>query len=443
MSSDSAIRVKDLSKCYLIYENPQDRLKQYIVPRLKRWVGATPGRYYREFWALKNISFDVPRGETVGIIGRNGSGKSTLLQMICGTLTPTSGEVRTEGRVAALLELGSGFNPEFSGRENVYMNGAILGMDEAEVDAKFDQIVAFADIGDHLDQPTKTYSSGMAVRLAFAVQALCDPDILVVDEALAVGDARFQAKCFERLKQLKDQGTSVLLVTHSSEQIVTHCGHAILIENGQIHESGRPRDVINTYHHLLFDNNRSAPAPSGGSAEKPSESFSDAQVSLTQDIFSTHPGYNEHEFRWGDGRATLLDYSLYSDSVLYPQKIDTGSPVRLKISIRFNDTVSDPILGITVKNREGVTISGSNTEMQRMMHDPQWGCKGSVHVAEAEFVCHLAPGDYFVSIGVASKAEHEIIPHDRRYDAIHLQVSPNPQLFGIADLEMRINVHPK
>ncbi|MDZ4098100.1 MAG: ABC transporter ATP-binding protein, partial [Methylophilaceae bacterium] len=190
-----AIKVENLSKCYQIYDNPRDRLKQFVAPRLQRLTWQTPKQYFREFWALKDVSFEVKKGETVGIIGRNGSGKSTLLQMICGTLNPTSGSIQTSGRSAALLELGSGFNPEFTGRENVYMNAAVLGLTQDEIDKRYDDIVAFADIGEFINQPVKTYSSGMVVRLAFAVQSQIDPDILIVDEALSVGDAKFQAKC--------------------------------------------------------------------------------------------------------------------------------------------------------------------------------------------------------------------------------------------------------
>ena len=238
MSSDIAIKVENLSKCYQIYNQPRDYLKQFIIPRLQRLIGREPKQYFREFWVLKDISFEIRKGETVGIIGRNGCGKSTLLQMICGTLNPTSGNVQTQGRITALLELGSGFNPEFTGRENVYMNAAVLGLSQEEIDMRFDDIVAFADIGEFIDQPVKTYSSGMMVRLAFAVQAQVLPDILIVDEALAVGDAKFQAKCFECLKQLKAKGTSILLVTHSSEQIVTHCSHAMLLNAGSVLVAG-------------------------------------------------------------------------------------------------------------------------------------------------------------------------------------------------------------
>ena len=232
MNNDIAIRVQGLSKCYQIYTNPADRLKQFIFPRIKRLLGKSSTPYYREFWALENISFTVKRGETVGILGSNGSGKSTLLQIICGTLSPTGGTVQTHGRIAALLELGSGFNPDFTGRENVYLNAAVLGLSLDEINKRYDDIVDFADIGEFINQPVKTYSSGMVVRLAFAVQSQIEPDILIVDEALSVGDVKFQAKCFDRLRQLKENGTSILLVTHSSEQVVSHCTAALLLNKG-------------------------------------------------------------------------------------------------------------------------------------------------------------------------------------------------------------------
>lgn len=441
MSSDVAIKVSDLSKCYLIYDKPQDRLKQYVVPRMQRMLGLSPRTYYREFWALRNVSFEVPRGETVGIIGRNGSGKSTLLQMICGTLTPTAGTVQTQGRVAALLELGSGFNPEFSGLENIYMNAAVLGMSEEETTRKLDEIIAFADIGDHLNQPTKTYSSGMAVRLAFAVQALSDPDILVVDEALAVGDIKFQAKCFERLKQLKNRGTSILLVTHSSEQIVTHCSSAILIEQGQVREAGSPKHVINVYHDLVFGKKAPAAATDKSRQElaKPEEE-PQFDLDLTEDRFATHPGYNPHEYRWGDGRAKILDYILRVGTTAYPEQVDTGSVVILRAAVRFLQDVVEPIFGVTIKTHEGVAVYGTNSVMQYNSAIMSSGAAGQIIVVEARFTCHLAPGHYFISVGVASVQQDDVIPHDRRYDAVHFQVNPDPGFYGLSNLHMGLSV---
>ena len=437
MSSEISIKVENLSKCYQIYDQPRDRLKQFIVPRLQRAIGRPSRQYFREFWALKDVSFEVKRGETVGIIGRNGSGKSTLLQMICGTLNPTGGSIETHGRIAALLELGSGFNPEFSGRENVYMNGAVLGLSREEIDQRFDAIAAFADIGDFIEQPVKTYSSGMMVRLAFAVQAQVSPDILVVDEALAVGDAKFQAKCFERLRQLKDEGTSILLVTHSSEQIVTHCSKAILLDGGHAIEYGEPRHVVNRYMDILFGKEK-AEMPellgneAGGIQLK--NELPDTLLGTIDDVFSTRSGYNPHEYRWGDGTATILDYCLTVDDEDYPTAISTGQMIVLRLSIKFLSNLVRPILGITIKTREGVTVYGVNSETLDVGSFQSLGAAGSVVEARAAFTCRLASGDYFVSFGVATKEGENVIPHDRRYDAIHLQIRPEKTFFGLVDL---------
>lgn len=247
MSSEIAIKVENLNKCYQIYEQPRDRLKQFILPRLQGMVGLPPKQYFREFWALKDVSFEVKKGETVGIIGRNGSGKSTLLQMICGTLNPTSGSIQTNGRIAALLELGSGFNPEFSGRENVYLNGAVLGLTRQEIDARFDDIAAFADIGDFIEQPVKTYSSGMMVRLAFAVSIKVDPTLMIVDEALSVGDMSFQAKCMTALSRIQDNGATVVFVSHDVGAVKSLCRQAVYLEHGQLKAIGRAPDIAEQY----------------------------------------------------------------------------------------------------------------------------------------------------------------------------------------------------
>ncbi len=252
MSSDVAIKVAKLSKCYHIYDQPRDRLKQFILPRLQRMSGLQAKEYFRNFWALRDVSFEVKKGETVGIVGRNGSGKSTLLQLICGTLNPTSGSIHTSGRIAALLELGSGFNPEFTGRENVYMNAAILGLSKEEVDSRFDSIAAFAEIGDFIEQPVKTYSSGMIVRLAFAVAINSDPEILIVDEALSVGDELFQRKCFSRMEAIRALGATILFVSHSGGTIVELCDRAILLDNGEKLAVGVPKQIVGRYQKLLY-----------------------------------------------------------------------------------------------------------------------------------------------------------------------------------------------
>src|SRR5437870_8937875 len=246
-SEEIAVRVSDLSKCYHIYDRPPDRLKQSVLPKLQRLIRKPPRQYYRAFWALKDVSFEVKKGESVGIIGRNGSGKSTLLQLICGTLSPTSGSVETNGRVAALLELGAGFNPEFTGRENVYMNGAVLGLSQEEIDARFDDIAAFADIGDFIDQPVTTYSSGMYVRLAFAVSINVQPEILLVDESLSVGDIYFQQRCMRKIRQMKQEGKTIVFVSHDMAAVKNLCDSALWLEHGEIRELGPPDDVVGQY----------------------------------------------------------------------------------------------------------------------------------------------------------------------------------------------------
>lgn len=252
MSSEIAIKVKDLSKCYQIYDQPRDRLKQFILPRIQFARGQAVKRYYREFWALKDACFEVKKGETVGIVGRNGSGKSTLLQMICGTVSPTSGVVETHGRVAALLELGAGFNIEFTGRENVMLNAEILGFPRDEMSARMEDVLAFSELGDFLDQPVKTYSSGMYSRLAFSLAIHVDPDILVVDEALAVGDARFVAKCMRRIKDIQERGATILFVSHDVGSVRTLCERAIWLDKGRLVDQGDVFPVTGRFMEFMF-----------------------------------------------------------------------------------------------------------------------------------------------------------------------------------------------
>lgn len=438
MSCDHAITVSAVSKCFEIYDNPRDRLLQILSPTRKK--------YHREFWALRDISFEVARGETVGIVGRNGSGKSTLLQIICGTLSATSGSVSVQGRVGALLELGSGFNPEFTGRENVYMGGAVLGLSRAFIDQKFDDILAFADIGQFIDQPVKSYSSGMVVRLAFAVQSQVEPDILIVDEALAVGDARFQAKCFDRLKRLKDNGTSILLVTHSGEQIVNHCSRAILLNESHLVVEGQPRAVMNRYMDLLFGNTKQA-ALDAGAVEDEIEADgyvaeSDSAVgklNVKEDVFSTRDSYNPHEYRWGDGAASILDYVLVGQDAPVTPLISSGSTLDLLLAIRFNRQVVRPIIGLEIRTKEGVTVAGTNSELLYSEGVFALGAAGSTAVATLTFSLSVAAGDYFISIGVSSRVGDDVVPHDRRYDSIHLTVAPTPRIYGLADLKLGID----
>jgi len=302
-SSAAVIQVNNLSKSYRIYNHPRDRLLQSLWGRDRR---CKHKRFYKEFWALQELSFSLARGQTLGVVGRNGSGKSTLLQLICGTLSPSSGSVHVSGRIGALLELGSGFNPEFSGLENVFLNATLLGLTKEEIDTKLDQILAFADIGEFIDQPVKTYSSGMTVRLAFAVQAHIDPDVLVVDEALAVGDEFFQKKCYSHLERLKERGTSVLLVTHSCPQIIQHCDQALLLHKGKACMLGEPARITVTYQRLINANDAEWDAaftdaattqlpptplpPKSPSLESSGAWFDPNLISQSSEIYPSHGG---------------------------------------------------------------------------------------------------------------------------------------------------------
>jgi len=443
-NNNVAIRVSNLSKIFRVYEKPEDRLKQFVFSFLNRFIGLKPTKFYRNFSALKGITFEVQKGETVGVIGRNGAGKSTLLQIICGTLHPTAGEVEVNGRVAAILELGSGFNPEFTGHENIYMNATILGLTTEEIDTCYKEIIDFADIGDFIYQPVKTYSSGMVVRLAFAIQTQVEPDILIVDEALAVGDAKFQVKCFNRLRQLRESGTSILLVTHSHEQIVTHCSSALILDQGAQRMVGDPPDVVNRYLDLVFGKNEKPnnldKVTSTSVSETETSKFENTHgLSFVEEQFDKHNSYNPHEYRWGDRAATILDYYLSADGVSYPSTVASGQTIQLVLAIRFENTLYQPIVGVTIKSTEGVTVYGTNSLRLDRGEFEEFGSAGTVVQVEASFECRLAPGEYFISLGVSTMHGEEVVPHDRRYDSIYMKVNPNFSHFGLIDLDLSMS----
>lgn len=378
MSSDIAIKVEGLSKCFQIYDQPSDRLKQLIFPKACRALGIESRQFAKNFWALKDISFEVKKGEAVGIVGRNGSGKSTLLQIITGTLSPTTGLVKAHGRIAALLELGSGFNPEFTGRENVYLNGALLGFSNEKIDEKFDAIAAFADIGQHLDQLVKTYSSGMLLRLAFAVQIQVEPEILIVDEALAVGDALFQKRCFQRIEKLISDGTTLLFVSHDQESIRTLTNRALLLNKGKAAAWGLSSEVILEYRRLLHhEESAYFSSLTKDMVERKQQAKEVAESSVTEDvanepsevksvaILNPDKARSEH-LSFGDGEVKViqvetLDGEDNSCSMYYPGE-------RLRIRVTFESSVSTNKLNIAVRlrNKEGVKMYSWGTLNQDM-----------------------------------------------------------------------------
>lgn len=413
MSSDIAIRVSGLSKCYHIYEKPHQRLLQMMC-RGRR-------SFFQEFWALKDVEFTLKKGETIGIIGRNGSGKSTLLQMICGTLNPTHGELEVNGRVAALLELGAGFNPEFTGRENVYMAASLYGLSKEQIDSRFEDIAAFADIGSFLEQPVKTYSSGMYVRLAFAVVAHVDADILVIDEALSVGDAFFTQKCMRFIRKFREE-KSLIFVSHDTASIINLCDRVVWLDRGVQRRTGDSKTVCEYYLNDLFSN-LSDQASSGDDipgprVEKiarvgePELNWVDQRAAFVNasnlrndiEVFRFEP--NE-EGAFGGSDARIVDVSLTDSQGGCLSWVVGGEKVALKIEVDTAVDLDRPIVGFFVKDRLGQTLFGDNTFFS-YQNRPCAAPAGARLTAQFEFFMPwLAKGDYIIQVAVANGTQHE------------------------------------
>ena len=415
--SEIAISLTNVSKCYKRYNRPLDRLKEIVLPGKSR---------AQAFWALRDINLEVNQGETLGIVGQNGSGKSTLLQIIAGTLTPTTGEVWVKGRVSALLELGSGFNPEFTGRQNVFFNGQILGLSQAEIAAKFHSIAAFADIGDFLDQPVKTYSSGMVVRLAFAVVANIDPTILIVDEALAVGDARFQARCMKRIRQLKQQGVTILFVSHDSASVKMLCTRAALMNYGSIIEVGQPKGVIDHYTALLSSDNPRHNQESLLPQERLEFNHRQAET-------QSNPKIQEH--RHGNRLAVINEVKIANISNQTVEIIETGSWFQILVKLEVNTKLSDLVIGISIRNLMGLVMYGTNTKLMNCQL-PEID-KGQELTVVFQLPCYLHKGIYTVTVGVHSE---EGVSYDWIDDLVVFEVINGNHCEGVIDLQANIQV---
>jgi len=443
MSSEIAIKVENLSKCYQIYAQPHDRLKQSIYPRLQRLVGKQPKQYHREFWALNDVSFEIKRGETVGIIGRNGSGKSTLLQMICGTLNPTSGSIQTHGRIAALLELGSGFNPEFTGRENVYMNAAVLGLSKEEIDARFDDIIAFADIGEFIEQPVKTYSSGMTLRLAFAVIAHVDADILVIDEALAVGDTFFTQKCMRFLRTFMKTGT-VLFVSHDTGSVRNLCTQAIWLEKGNVLQQGTPKDVCENYLEAFYEAQqgkgtttrikiKTVDIMAADIKDQRQEFLNASNLRNDIQIFDFDP--DAPSFGKGQAQITAVRFlNAHGNPLAW---IVGGEEVVLKIEVVSHATLDSPIVGFFIKDKLGQCLFGDNTWLSYM--DAPVACTEGKHLvaAFAFQMPRLSAGDYSITVAIANGTQHDHVQHHWVHDAISFKSESTSVAGGLIGIPMK------
>lgn len=418
--NEYVISVKNVTKTYRLYNTHADRVREAFHP-LRR-------KYHRPFNALEDVSFDIKRGEPIGIIGRNGSGKSTILQIICGILQPTSGNVAVDGRISALLELGTGFNPEFTGRENVYINGAILGLKRDEIDARFDDIARFADIGDFIDQPVKTYSSGMYVRLAFAVAVNVSSDILVVDEALSVGDARFQQKCMAKIREFCQTGT-VIFVSHDTAAVTELCSRAIWIESGKIKLDGLPKFVVEKYLQFMYEGDVEAERPA-------LEGFVDSTGSLDMSGFST-VGDNIRQF--GDRRVTIEGVRLISqesrNSVVY-----AGQVCEIGVALYAHEDIENPIVGFTVKDRLGREIFGDNTGLIRKELPSLSGGQRYVITFRIDAWPNFLEGEYSLCVAVADGTVSDHVQCHYLHDAVIFKSIPvrvPGGIFSVPDTRVR------
>ena len=408
----AALRVENISKQYRIYAKPGDRLKESLTRgRMKR---------HREFWALQNISFEIEKGTTTGIIGPNGSGKSTLLQIITGTLEPTHGSVWYDGRIAALLELGAGFNPEFTGIENILMNASLMGFTRAQTEALLPEIERFAEIGDFIHQPVKTYSSGMYVRLAFSIAISASPDILIVDEALAVGDAIFHHRCTRRLNEMQEAGVTLLLVSHDAAAVRALCSRAILLNEGQMEADGHPQDVLNRYQKIIMAReNKYARAVAAAH---------DAGVTAEEQLEEESPPLT-YTFRHGDGTAEVLRADLLNAADQPIKLVESGELVRVRMRVRFYAEIDDPVCGFMIRNRHGINIYGTNTQLQRV----EVGAVQPGDIVEVTFEmnCALAPDSYSIAVAAHSPAA---VSFDWIDGVVFFQVISAVAMDGVANL---------
>lgn len=444
-----AISLRNVSKKYQLYASLGHRVYEALHPFKKQ--------YHREFWALRDINLDIPRGATVGILGVNGSGKSTLLQIVCSIMQPTSGTVEVRGKVAALIELGAGFNPDLTGRENAEINCAIQGLDAKTVRDRLPEIEAFADIGEFFDQPVKTYSSGMFMRVAFATAINVDPEILIIDEALAVGDARFQQKCFAKFRDFQAQGKTILLVTHDRFSVPRLCDRAILLNHGALIASGTPTEVVNLYAEVLsgapltpaIQQNRANPSgdsaagvdstgleegkvqaqafPDNGRLERALNAFMQKQAH--DDYCPRNPTYNKDEHRYGNKKAVVIDYLLVSDGMVNPGTVVSRSKLDLYTKVLFKEVMQGLNYGLSLLAKDGVLLYGNNTLMQGMK--PQPGEPGEVRVYKISVDLNLAPGDVFLTFGVA---EGPGLLSDIRQGCAYIRVTDDLPYTGLVSL---------
>ncbi len=414
MEDSIAIHVDNISKIYKLYNKPTDRLRESL--------GLTRKTLSKDHPALSHVSFDVHKGETVGIIGVNGSGKSTILKIITGVVTPTEGSVSVDGRISALLELGAGFNMEYTGMENIYLNGAMLGFTDEEIEQQLPQILAFADIGDFINQPVKTYSSGMFVRLAFALAINIDPEILIVDEALSVGDVFFQAKCYHKFEEFKENGKTILFVSHDLSSISKYCDRVIVLNAGRIVDQGKPKEMVDLYKRLLVHQE-------GDQTPSAAE-----ETAVWKDSMEVNPDLLEY----GEKQAEIIDFAVADSRGMMTNTIEKGSLCSFKMRIRFHQDLQEPIAAFTIKDRKGTEITGTNTMIEKINLP---GTAGTVAEVEFSQQMNLQSGTYLISFGCTGYMEGEFRVFHRLYDACSITVVSSKDTVGFYDMDSHVTVH--
>ena len=436
MQSNLAINVCDVTKIYRLYDKPIDRLKESI--------SLTHKKYHKEFFALDKISFSVEKGSTVGIIGTNGSGKSTILKIITGVLNPTTGSVEVDGNISALLELGAGFNMDYTGIENIYMNGTMMGFSREQMEAKLPEILEFADIG----QPVKTYSSGMFVRLAFALAINVEPEILIVDEALSVGDVFFQAKCYRRMEEIRKTGTTILMVTHDMGSVIKYCDKVILLNKGEFLAEGPAGEMVDLYKKILAGRMDDLEADL---AKRLDSNFSD-MMELNNDINKTHAkkyhglmkekiSINPNKTEYGDGRAEIYDLGLLDSKGELTNLLLKGEEFTIREKIRFNANIESPIFTFTIKDKKGTELSGTNTMFEGVEVKPVK--PGDEAVVEFKQKMTLQGGEYLLSMSCTGFENGTHVVYHRLYDVTFITVISNKNTVGVYDMESKVNLTQK
>ena len=413
-----AISVNEVSKVYKLYNKPSDRLKESL--------GLTKKQVSTDHYALNNISFKINKGETVGIIGTNGSGKSTILKIITGVLNPTKGDVKIQGRISALLELGAGFNPEYSGVENVYLNGTMIGFSKEEIDSKLDAILEFADIGEYVYQPVKTYSSGMFVRLAFAVAINIDPEILIVDEALSVGDVFFQAKCYNKFEEFKKLGKTILFVSHDLGSITKYCDRAILLNKGTMLAEGEPKEIVDLYKKVLV---------SDPGSDIDTETLVNDKKNDTTD-YKSNMNVNSQLQDYGDGSANIIDYGIIDSDGMVTNTLLKNRDFSIVMKVRFDRKINNPIFAFTIRDIKGTDITGTNTMYEKI--DTKTVNNGDVIEVRFTQKMILQGGEYLISLGCTGYEEGEFKVYNRLYDVFNITVIADKTTAGFFDMDSKV-----